>query len=160
MNSYGRLARSLLLKVNPEEFEKEVMNLSREGVLDSKFREFLERCAKSEGPSPIDPQMADLLLQQILSVVFIPSSMPPHLQEYYDAKIAAVLDPPKVAAVETMLDELKEDGLLTRSFAELFRKRLQDAWQQIGGLAAEEYWEMCRERLDNEVLEEIDRLLG
>jgi len=145
---------------NPEELEKRIMELSREGVLDSKFRQFLECCARGQEKSQINPQIAALLLKQITSMIFIPSSMPPHLQKYYEEKIYAVLHPPKVSAVEAMLNELKEDALLSRPFVELFRKGLQDAWDEIGGLAAEEYWALCREKMDKDLLEEIDRLYG
>lgn len=156
MSRRAALAAELLLVTDPEELRAEVEKLWRQGVLNGEFRQYLEKCARGQERSSIEPFLAEALLRQILMLVFIPPPMPQHIREFYDAKIRAALNPPKAPAVEEMLDELKSEGLLNQAFAELFLHQLQ----RIGGIVAQSYWEMCRERLDESVLQEIDFWLG
>ena len=139
---------------------QEIRALHENGVLSSEFRTFLEECADGCRVTSISAAMANALLMQILMTVFIPPPMPAYLRKQYDDKISAALNPPNAHRVESMLDELKADGLLSQAFAELFLDRLNELAEKGDRLAASCYWDLCRERLDEDVLARIDHWLG
>jgi hypothetical protein len=159
MKNHYLLAKYLLL-IHPSKLREEIIKIWNEGDLDSNFRKYLENCAKGKELLGIDPKMAYSLLWYILSLVFIPPSMPGHVREFYENKIYDSLNPPKAPVVENMLEELKNEGLLNQAFAELFRYRLEEAVSRIGLMAADGFWQLCRDRLDQETIEEIDYWLA
>lgn len=154
------LARSLLLQHDSDALRREIHALHENGVLNSDFRMFLEECADGRRAAAISAGMASALLTQILMIVFIPPPMPAYLRKLYDDKISGALNPPNAPRVKAMLDELKADGLLSQAFAELFLHRLNELAENGARLAASCYWDLCRERLDEDVLARIDHWLG
>lgn len=154
------IARSLLLQQDGESFRKKIRALHEDKVLNSDFRMFLEECAKGRRVTAISAPMASALLRHILMIVFIPPPMPGYLRKLYDDKISSVLNPPNASKVEAMLEALKADGLLSQAFAELFLHRLNQLADKGESLAARCYWDLCRERLHEDVLARIDHFLG
>lgn len=154
------IARNLLWAEGSDSLRLAVLDLHSKGFLSSDFRQFLEECADGRRMTSVPSSVLEALLRQILMIVFIPPPMPCYLRKLYDDKISEVLNPPVAAKVEKMLVELKEDGLLSQAFAELFLHRLNE-WAGKGNrLAASCYWDLCRDILDEKVLERIDRWLG
>lgn len=154
------IAMHLLLQLDVEALRQEIRTLHESGVLNSDFRMFLEECADGRRLTVIPAPMADALLIQILMTVFIPPPMPEYLRNLYEDKISSALNPLNASRVEAMLDELKMDGLLSQAFAELFLHRLNELAEKGKRLAASCYWDLCRERLDEDVLATIDHWLG
>ncbi len=155
-----KIAQRLLLNQDYDSMSQDILELHKSGVLNSEFRMFLEECADGRRVTNIPAPMMGALLTQILMIVFIPLPMPVYLRKLYDDKITAALNPPQADKVDKMLAELKEDGLLSQAFAELFLHRLNEFADTGERLVASEYWDLCREALDPEVLERIDHSLG
>jgi hypothetical protein len=148
MTKYTRMILELLQIGDLEKLSQKIHGLAKKGVLDTEFIQYMEDCIAGKKSEQFDAFTLRALLFEIKRTVYIPPKLPAYMSDLFNKRIHDVLNPPNVYAVERLLAELKDDGLLNAQFGAIFRNALENG--SVSALNAQEYWEMCLECMEEE----------